>query len=44
MTKRLSALSQAQRKKSADFDRVEMSDGGNIHQLILALIGEPVAP
>ncbi len=35
---RLGKLSQAQRQKSRDFDRVEMSNGGNIHQLILTLV------
>lgn len=35
---RLGELSQAQRQKSRDFDRVEMSNGGNIHQLILTLV------
>ena len=35
---KLGALSQAQRQKSRDFDREEMRDGGNVHQLILALI------
>lgn len=38
LTGRLAALSQAQRQKSRDFDRVEMSSGGNIHGLILALL------
>jgi predicted secreted Zn-dependent protease len=38
MTTRLGALSQAQRQQSRDFDRTELSDGGNIHQLILALV------
>jgi predicted secreted Zn-dependent protease len=38
MTERLSQISQAQRQKSRDFDRVEMSEGGNIHQLILAFV------
>lgn len=38
LTGRLAALSQAQRQKSRDFDRVEMSQGGNIHRLILALL------
>jgi predicted secreted Zn-dependent protease len=38
MTKRLSALSLAQRRKSRDFDRVELSDGGAVHQLILNLV------
>jgi predicted secreted Zn-dependent protease len=38
MTKRLSALSLAQRQKSRDFDQAEMSAGGNIQRLILALV------
>jgi predicted secreted Zn-dependent protease len=38
MTKRLSELSLAQRRKSRDFDKTEMSNGGNIHQLILGLV------
>jgi predicted secreted Zn-dependent protease len=38
MTKRLSALSLAQRQKSRDFDEVELSDGGAVHQLILNLV------
>ena len=38
MTKRLSELSLAQRQQSRDFDQAEMSDGGNIHQLILGLV------
>ncbi|WFU50492.1 DUF922 domain-containing Zn-dependent protease [Sinorhizobium terangae] len=38
LTKRLGALSLAQRQRSRDFDRVEMSDGGNVHQLILKLV------
>lgn len=38
MTKRLGALSQAQRQQSRDFDRIELSNGGNIHQLILTLV------
>jgi predicted secreted Zn-dependent protease len=32
------ALSVEQRRKGGDFDRVEMSKGGNVHQLILALV------
>ena len=32
------SLFQAQRQKGRDFDRVEMSNGGNVHQLILALV------
>jgi predicted secreted Zn-dependent protease len=38
MTRRLSELSLAQRRKSRDFDKTEMSNGGNIHQLILGLV------
>ena len=34
----LAAASQRQRERSRDFDRVEMSSGGNVHQLILALV------
>lgn len=41
MTKRLGALSQAQRQRSRDFDQVELTDGGNIHQLILKLVNGP---
>lgn len=38
LTRRLAAISQEQRQKSRDFDRVELGDGGNIHQLILRLV------
>jgi predicted secreted Zn-dependent protease len=38
LTKRLSELSQEQRATSRDFDRIEMQDGGNVHQLILGLV------
>lgn len=38
MTKRLSALSQAQRQASRDFDRIELGQGGNLQKLILALV------
>lgn len=38
LTKRLSDLSLQQRQRSRDFDRVEMSEGGNVHQLILGLV------
>jgi predicted secreted Zn-dependent protease len=41
MTKRLSELSLAQRQRSRDFDRTELSDGGNIQQLILKLVNGP---
>lgn len=35
---RLGELSNAQRARSRDFDQVEMSDGGNVHQLVLQLV------
>ena len=38
LTARLGELSRAQRQQSRDFDRAELSNGGNIHQLVLALI------
>lgn len=38
ITERLTEISQAQRQKSRDFDRVEMSDGGAVHQLILTFV------
>ncbi len=37
---RLKAISDARLARERDFDRVEMSDGGNVHQLILALVNE----
>ena len=38
MTARLSRLSLEQRRRSRDFDRVELGEGGNVHQLILGLV------
>ncbi len=35
---RLGELSDAQRARSREFDRVEMSEGGNVHRLILQLV------
>ncbi|MBP1844865.1 putative secreted Zn-dependent protease [Rhizobium petrolearium] len=35
---KLGEISKAQRKRSSDFDRMEMSEGGNVHQLILNLV------
>lgn len=35
---RLAAISLEQRRKSRDFDQVELGNGGNIHQLILRLV------
>ncbi|MDS1134660.1 DUF922 domain-containing Zn-dependent protease [Nitratireductor indicus] len=34
----LGALSQEQRRRGREFDREEMSDGGNVHRLVLALV------
>ena len=38
MTERLSQISQAQRQRSRDFDRVELTEGGAVHQLVLNLV------
>jgi predicted secreted Zn-dependent protease len=38
LTKRLAALSDEQRRKSREFDREEMSEGGNVHRLVLGLV------
>jgi predicted secreted Zn-dependent protease len=38
LTRRLAEISQNQRRRSRDFDKVELSEGGNIHQLILRLV------
>lgn len=38
LTKRLGELSEEQRRRSREFDRVEMGKGGNVHRLILALV------
>ena len=38
LKKRLSELFVAHQQRNRDFDRVEMGDGGNIHQLILRLV------
>jgi predicted secreted Zn-dependent protease len=38
VTKRVAALAAAMRKKNRDFDQVEMGKGGNVQQLILALV------
>lgn len=41
LTEKLGALSQEQRARSRAFDQMEMSDGGNVHRLILALVNGP---
>lgn len=38
MQKPLAAASEEQRSRSREFDRVEMSNGGNVHQLVLQLV------
>lgn len=38
LQKRLGELSQEQRALSREFDKVEMSDGGHVHRLILGLV------
>jgi predicted secreted Zn-dependent protease len=38
LQERLAQISQQQRQKSRDFDKVELNDGGNVHQLILNLV------
>lgn len=35
---RLGPLSQEQRRRSQEFDRVELRDGGNVHRLVLDLV------
>jgi len=40
LTRRLAELSQEQRARGRAFDEVEMGAGGNVHRLVLALIGE----
>lgn len=38
VAERALAASVEQRRRGADFDRAEMSDGGNVHRLILGLV------
>ncbi|MDN5927558.1 MAG: DUF922 domain-containing protein [Hyphomicrobiales bacterium] len=38
VTKRVAALADEMRRKNRDFDQVEMGKGGNVQQLILALV------
>lgn len=37
---KLKVISDARLAREGEFDRVEMSEGGNVHQLILALVNE----
>lgn len=41
LQKRLGELSDEQRQRGRDFDRDELSPGGRVHQLILALVNGP---
>jgi predicted secreted Zn-dependent protease len=38
LTAKLKALSEEQRRRGREFDKLEMSQGGNVHRLILALV------
>lgn len=41
LQQRLKELSDEQRQRGRDFDRQELTDGGAVHQLILALVNGP---
>jgi predicted secreted Zn-dependent protease len=41
LTERLGEISGRQRQRGRDFDKVEMSDGGNVQALILTLVNGP---
>lgn len=41
LTRRLGEISQRQRQRGRDFDKVELGEGGNIQQLILKLVNGP---
>ncbi|OWV96720.1 peptidase [Rhizobium sp. R72] len=41
LTKRLGELSARQRQQGRDFDKLEMSEGGNIRRLVLQLVNGP---
>ena len=40
LTKRLGEISARERQRNRDFDKVEMGPGGNVQQLILALVND----
>lgn len=40
LTKRLGEISNKERQRNSDFDKVEFSDGGNLQQLVLKLVKE----
>ena len=41
MNRRLGAISDARKAKDRAFDQAEMSEGGTVHQLVLALVNGP---
>lgn len=41
LTNRLAPIAAAHRKRNGDYDRAELSRGGNVHQLILNLVNGP---
>lgn len=40
LTSKLGEISRARQRASQDFDKVELGEGGNVHQLILNLVNE----
>jgi predicted secreted Zn-dependent protease len=40
LTKRLGEISNRERQRNRNFDKVEMGPGGNVQQLILALVND----
>ena len=40
LTKRLGEISNKQQQRNRDFDKVELSDGGNLQQLVIKLVRE----
>jgi predicted secreted Zn-dependent protease len=40
LTRRLGEISARERQRNRDFDKVEMGPGGNVQQLILALVND----
>jgi len=42
MTRRVKEATLAHKERSRAFDRVEMSAGGTVHRLVMALVNEPV--
>lgn len=44
LTKRLGPISAKKGKRDAEFDRTEMSEGGNVHRLVLAFVNNNRGP